>query len=376
MTGIDVLSYFTPPDPKIIHEAIDRYKAGSNTTHLRYVKRQDRQDCPGEKSSGKLTRSTSQHTTYESYMKFLGISASASISGWGQSASVGGSYLDQAQFSSRTLTFVTKLQVEKQQDPWDVFEFNNASYKKENFHETHGDRFIRALGFQSGGKLVAIITVASKDKAHRQEVETNAQAAINYMGVSGSLSVSGKSTMEVLGRSAMVKIEISHEGDLAENVKKAVKFDSEASSVENAMQDAKSYIDQFQERACRHDYKYTTLLEKYTTINNFPRDESQPFDYDDAIAESYGVFKELVRVAELAGYLGDSEVISEDKKREIGRSERDMIQASKEWVRNTSRDPTNFRNTADELLAVFRNDFYKKYDDEKHKEAVSSLPRR
>ncbi|PFH61235.1 hypothetical protein XA68_17933 [Ophiocordyceps unilateralis] len=359
MSGVDVLSYFVPPDLESVHEAIERYKAELNNTNPRHAKRQY-MSCPNNQNSGQMEMTSDIVTSYESYLKKLDISASAALAGYGQSASISGSYLDEAQFSSNSITALFIVKLSKQQDSRDSFSFNKEHYNKSTFRDTHGDRWIR--GFVSGGKLLARVSIKLKSSSSRQDLEASAEAAVGYMGVSGSASTEVKNSMQTLQENADVKVNIFYQGDLArESLQNELQLDSAKSSVEATFENTKAYVTKFMETACEHDYKYEALLEEYANIPNFPRaDGVEVWDYDDATAEAYGVLKELVKISEMSREFQQRPSINRKEKRAISRFERDMSEAAKKWVMDIAQNPTNVREKADELLERFKTDFHDK----------------
>ncbi|KAM4058740.1 subtilisin-like protease [Hirsutella rhossiliensis] len=267
----------------------------------------DQQDCTGSlKAYYKLTES------FDKYLKTLDISASATVSGWGQSASVSGSYLDQAELSKDGLTYVAIIDVQRQSDSNSGFEFNKKNYNGATFAQDYGDRWIR--GFHTGGKMIARLSFDSKGSVSKDELKVHAEASLKFWGVSGDLSASVKKSME-----------------------------------------------DFINNACRHNYEYRPLLDEYRNADNFPKGQ-KILDYRIAHLVSYKVLRELVRISEMSQYLQRLELHEDELKDDIEFASLEMVEASKNWVDSNAEKPESAIQTGRDLIKKFRTDFYDKYE--------------
>ncbi|PHH92778.1 hypothetical protein CDD83_5184 [Cordyceps sp. RAO-2017] len=122
-SGIDLGSYFHRPNRQILkklrEEGPTEPAAQEPDQHI-HARAADGVDCHGDlKLSSKLVED------YSSYLKSLDVSASAAVSGWGQSADISGHYLDHTQLEKG-------------------FKFNLESYNYSGkFVDDYGDRWIR-----------------------------------------------------------------------------------------------------------------------------------------------------------------------------------------------------------------------------------------
>lgn len=154
MPGVDVDGYFTPTTleelAKIIEEAqedeADKEKR-DGAKNMISDKKTTMEGCQAE-----IHSHIEFVSDYTSYLKALGVNAATSISGYGQEASVSGSYLDESAFSSNSLTFIASISINKQRRVSnEQFTFNTKLYEDSDrpFATRFGNRWIR-------GKLLRI----------------------------------------------------------------------------------------------------------------------------------------------------------------------------------------------------------------------------
>ncbi|KAM3430852.1 hypothetical protein NHJ13734_007560 [Beauveria thailandica] len=366
MTGIvNLEEYFAEPDPDTIFDNIpdapEAPEEGAEANRKRAVV-----DIPG--CTGKIHTHFKLAEDYDSYMHALDVSASLAISGWGQSAAVSGSYLDQAKasMSNDALTFVATIEIEKQQD-YDNGQFHAASYTPAQFHKTHGDRWVK--GYRRGGKLMARLIFRAKDSSNTKEVKAHAEAALRFWGVSGDVSVSVKDSMEQVDKHAHVDITMFQEGNLGTfmtGTDGAVSSDkSSLGSASGSFKQVKEWADEFMQQACNHNFAYRPVLEEYTTLPGFPADQTV-HDYGVVRIMSNRILRELVKLSELVTTVtarlenqGGWEEHIDDMDFEF----LDVVSASKEWVEKAAADTSTARWNAKQLMIKFRlfNRTYKKY---------------
>lgn len=188
MFDVDLDSYFIAPDPKMFDEPMyKRNEDNQNEINHRaaHVKRNAAASCPAE-----IDASVEFISDYESYLKVLDVSASATISGYGQTASASSSYLDKSRFASNTLTYMAIINIKKQINSGEEFAFNTNLYSNSSFAKTFGDRWIRGksnwhfyttpqpegkadshVGFQMGAKLVARVSLTAKERSNQEELK-------------------------------------------------------------------------------------------------------------------------------------------------------------------------------------------------------------
>ncbi|PHH64722.1 hypothetical protein CDD81_3984 [Ophiocordyceps australis] len=317
VAGLNLRTYFVRPDPKAVLLAVkslksaaqntsspmandDKAGAGQSTT----VRDEAGDTVLAARSTIPCTRGfTSQYhlvEDYLSYLKILGISAGATVSGWGQSASVSGDYLNQAKFEKSTLTYVATMEVQEQLDVDQEFWFNKTMYSPETFHMAFGNRWIH--GFQTGGKIIVRISIKSKGKANANEIKAHAEASLHFWGVGTSISGRVKKSMEELDKHADVEVSMHYQGEMGNHMQESPPENTHASSVEEILGQAKWWATKFVENSCKHNYKYRAILDEYENVPNFPWD--QPLkDYSNAHEVAYLVLKERVKVSELAQVL-------------------------------------------------------------------------
>ncbi|KAM3494165.1 hypothetical protein MY3957_002617 [Beauveria namnaoensis] len=159
LTGLNLTEYFVPVDPD---SAIDRALAKLDET--------EEDDEAGQIVTARFKRdkgptclvetklNTIETNDFNSYLRAMGIDASTAVSGYGQEASVSGSYLDKAEMTRNTLTYLTIVSIDQQvQLPGD-YVFNLETYDNETFAPSHGNRWIRgavgnAMKGGSGDKI-------------------------------------------------------------------------------------------------------------------------------------------------------------------------------------------------------------------------------
>ncbi|KAM3547276.1 hypothetical protein MY1884_009635 [Beauveria asiatica] len=328
MGGVNITEYFTKPDPNELDniadtEATDK-EQGKPKRGL--VLRDAQAGCAGD-----VDADYNLLTSYEKYMKALEISASATISGWGQSASMSGKYLDQSEFSSNSLIYIAKIEVKKQQNVDDKFTFNDKVYNKPTFDADFGDGWIR--GFQNGGKLIARLIITAKNKASTKDIQANTEASLKFWGVSADINASMKKSMDELSKQAEIKVSLFYQGNLGKVQEDEGSSSSiSSSSAQDAFTQVKKWSDTFLKNACEHEYGYRALLDEYRTLQNFPADQ-KVINYGVAEQISYIVLKELAKVAEMRQVLTGSSELNETTRQDVEFAYLDMVEASQQWTR-------------------------------------------
>ncbi|PHH83200.1 hypothetical protein CDD82_3125 [Ophiocordyceps australis] len=355
LTNVDAKKYFAPPiaEEIITEEAlmelmeIEKFlEDGENEIdqHLRARDEGNRDDCTGSLRSYKRLVNS-----FDSYLKTLDISASATVSGWGQSA----------ELSKEGLTYVAVIDIQRQNGSETGFKFNDKNYKPESFNQDFGDRWIR--GLQTGGKMIARMVFTSKGSVSKEELEASTKASLNFWGVSGELTAAEKKDIENVNKHADVEISLFYQGDMGRVMGDSGSPDKvQAATAEGSFSEVKRWADEFIKNACKDNYEYKPLLDEYHNVEGFPR-EQNVIDYRTAKLVSFKVLKELVRVSEMAKHLQGLEANNADLKDEIDFASIAMVDASKKWVDATAQDPSNAIQTGQDLIKKFRSDFYDKY---------------
>ncbi|OAA45600.1 hypothetical protein NOR_03389 [Metarhizium rileyi] len=348
LTGLDLQSYFTPPDPdQIIQELLDELaREEDNTTSTLHARGFGQNDCTGSlQAYYKLTED------FGSYLKALDISGAATISGWGQSASVSGNYLNQADLYKEGLTYVAVVDIKKQLTSTSNFQFNKNKYKESTFDRDFGDRWIRAR-----------LEFIKKGNADKDTLKANAEASLNFWGVDGDISASVKKSIDDVSRSADVEVSLFYQGDL-DSIMGPSKAPHKinASSVEATFAQVKSWADDFIHNACRQNFAYQPLLDEYQNADGFP--ENQPIqDYRVANLMSYKILKELVRISEWTRWQLGGSNLGDDYRNDIELAEIEMVELSIAWVDSTVSQPKNAIKTGRELLRQFNEGYWDKFN--------------
>ncbi|KAK9445146.1 Proteinase inhibitor I9, subtilisin propeptide [Metarhizium brunneum] len=356
--GVDVESYFYPPDLDAIMEDIladlENDEQDVSASKVLFTRAADRPDC-----TGALKFSSDLAEDYNSYLKALDISVAATVSGWGQSASVSGSYLNQAEFSSNALTYVAKIDMRRQLDSPAGFQFNMNKYTTTTFARNFGDRWIR--GFHTGGKMIARLTFRSKGTVSKVDLKAHIEASLKFWGVTADISASVKKSQEEVSKHADVEISLFYQGDLGRVMGQSGSPDKiTATSADGAFHQVKSWADQFMDNACRHDYEYQPLLEEYRNAEGFP-EHQKILDYRTAHRVSSMVLKQLVRISEMKQYLLNLTTIDDEIKMNVEFDEIDMVKQCQDWVDSVAENPENSRSTGRDLIKTLRDNFFKKY---------------
>ncbi|KID68961.1 Vacuolar protein sorting-associated protein 62, partial [Metarhizium brunneum ARSEF 3297] len=357
MFDVDLDSYFIAPDPKMFDEPM--YKQNEDNQNginhsVAHVKRNAAASCPAE-----IDASVEFISDYESYLKVLDVSASATISGYGQTASASSSYLDKSRFASNTLTYMAIINIKKQINTGEEFAFNTNLYSNSSFAKTFGDRWIR--GFQMGAKLVARISLTAKEKSNQEELKATAVASLAFWGVSGQVNTAVTSSMQKLNTQAHVKVDIFYQGEIGKQLQgQSASTSGDQQPAQQVFANAKSWADLFLTEACKHNYKYQALLDEYPNIKGFPENQAV-LDYSTAERVSYRVLSELVKISELAQVLRKSKVLNQADGDQILWDELAIVEACKTWVQKTAATPNNGTETAKELIKLFDTAFYEKW---------------
>ncbi|KFG79138.1 subtilisin-like protease [Metarhizium anisopliae] len=369
--GVDAAEYFKTPKPDEVKNRIteklkklkeERKKQREEKKKLlesnNLQSRADDPNCPGT-----LRKEYKFVEDYNTYLETVGISGSAAISGWGQSASVHGNYLNQAKINKNSLTYVAILNVERQLSQPGGFQFNTARYKPGRFAKDFGDRWIH--GFKTGGKMVARVTFTFKDDTKAKDVKAHAEAALSFWGVKGDLSVDVKKGMEEVNKHTNVDVSLIYEGELAifmgdkEGSPKSISF----GSAEAVLSQVKSWADKFESYACKHDYAYGPLLDEYDVVPGFSDLEDSPEapDYDIARLYAVEILALLVKIDEQKNILDSAKELDDKKKREVKTAAIKMVSEGKKWVKTAEEDPGKAEEQAAALMKNLSDNFIDKY---------------
>ncbi|EJP60890.1 serine protease [Beauveria bassiana ARSEF 2860] len=383
--GVDATQYFEVPKTNEIKDRI-----AAKLKELKEQKKKEKEEkdralatnelqtraedpnCPGTlRKEYKFTKD------YDSYLKLLGISGGATISGWGQSASVSGNYLNQAknspnsqlQFSGNSLTYVAFVDVERQLATPGGFELNKARYKPGRFSQDFGNRWIH--GFKTGGKMIARVTFTSKDNTETSDLKAHAEASLSFWGVKGDLTADVKKSMEEVNKHTNVDVSLFYQGELGifMGEKEGSPKDISSGSVEAVLGQVKSWAEKFESFACKHDYAYgfnSPLLDEYETVPGFSDLEGSPeiADYDTAHLYALEILAIMVKVEEQKKILSSAPHLDDEAKRTMSFAAIKMIKDCKKWAKLAEQDPDTAGEQASDLVKRLSAEFVKKYNDD------------
>ncbi|KGQ04605.1 Subtilisin-like protease 11 [Beauveria bassiana D1-5] len=303
---------------------------------------------------------------YDSYLKLLGISGGATISGWGQSASVSGNYLNQAKFAKNSLTYVAFLDVERQMTTPGGFELNKARYKPGQFSQEFGNRWIH--GFKTGGKMIARVTFTSKDNTKTSDLKAHAEASLGFWNVRGELTADVKKSMEEVNKHTNVDVSLFYQGELGifMGEKEGSPTDIPSGSAEAVLGQVKAWADKFESYACKHDYAYGPLLDEYETVPGFSEleDDIEIPDYDTAHLYALEILAIMVKVEEQKKILSSAPHLDDKAKRTMSFTAIKMIKACKTWAKLAEQDLEKAEAQALDLVDRLSAQFVEKYKDD------------
>ncbi|RDA85902.1 hypothetical protein CP532_2720 [Ophiocordyceps camponoti-leonardi (nom. inval.)] len=365
---VDLDEYFSPMDENAIDRIFDQ-ETEQQLEQVLFKPKPTKDDilsrgrraadgdsrCPGS-----LDISVQLFSDYTEYLRSVVASASATISYWKQSASISGSYLDQSKFSTHSMIYMAKIEIAKQQHKDQRFSFNMESYEKNKdiFNSVFGNKWVR--GFETGGKLIARVTVTAKEGANKTDITANMAAAMGVWGASGEITGSANKSMHSLSEQATVRFDLFYQGSVGKKLQARTTSNPNSSPAKDAIMEAKSWAEEFLANACDHDFTYRALLDDYKSINNFPQSQSV-WDYFMAEYVSYVVLKALVKISEMAQKLQTNEELTDEEQEEIRDAELDMVEAGKKWVDATADNPFEVRKTSKALIKRFNQEFITKF---------------
>ncbi|OAA40397.1 subtilisin-like protease [Beauveria brongniartii RCEF 3172] len=374
--GVDATQYFEVPKPDDIKDRV-----AANLKELKEQRKKEKEEkdrlletneiqtrAEDPKCPGVLRKEYKFTEDYDSYLKLLGISGGATISGWGQSASVSGNYLNQAKlkFAKNSLTYVAFLDVARQMTTPGGFELNKARYKPGKFSQEFGNRWIH--GFKTGGKMIARVTFTSKDNTKTSDLKAHAEASLSFWGVKGDLTADVKKSMEEVNKHTNVDVSLFYQGELGifMGEKEGSPKDIPSGSAEAVLGQVKAWADKFESYACKHDYAYGPLLDEYGTVPGFSEleDSLEIPDYDTAHLYALEILAIMVKVEEQKKLLSSAPHLDDKAKRTMSFTAIKMIKACKTWVKLAEQDLEKAEAQALDLVDRLSTQFVEKYQDD------------
>ncbi|XWX01557.1 hypothetical protein V2A60_009585 [Cordyceps javanica] len=369
--SVDAAKYFTVPEPEELEELVQK-----ELEELEEKRKKDgeekktppelnaRQSRTGNSNcAGTLQKDYKFVQDYNTYLKTLGIGGGATISGWGQSASLSGHYLNQATLNVNSLTYVVYINVEKQLTQPNGFQLNMKSYRAGKFFKVYGDRWVHS--FKTGGKMVARVTFTSKEGAKITDVKAHAEAALSLWGAKGYLSADVRNSMKEASKHTNVEASLFFQGNLGAFMEKDKKSPKTISgSIEAVFEQLRWWGDIFESHACQHNHLYGPLLDEWSVVPGFADIEDSVEEiprYDLAHIYALQILALLVKVEEQNTILQSAKDLDDSKKQEVSDAVIDMIEKSQDWVQSAAQDPKKAKRAARQLIRDFGTDFIDKY---------------
>ncbi|KID70629.1 hypothetical protein MAN_00228, partial [Metarhizium hybridum] len=208
-------------------------------------------------------------TDYEKLVRSLEISAGATIEGLNQGGGATSRFLDRNEFEQSFLTYLVRVDVERQPSARLKYQFNWED--PENPNETYGDRFIS--DFVTGGALFGRVSIFTTNSSEQQEIEESAKVAFSAFGAQVQVTQEMKSSMEKIHQHSEVIIHMLYVGVFPDSMQ-------EVDDPSSGLLQLKAFADKFLIKANEHKEKRYAVLDKYTNIRGFdPRKYFKPFDY-------------------------------------------------------------------------------------------------
>ncbi|KAM3545571.1 hypothetical protein ARSEF1564_001565 [Beauveria bassiana] len=228
-----------------------------------------------------------QINKYEQLVSVLETSAGAAVKASvesGPSAGTTASFLDKSSFESSFLTYVVKVDVEKQTSSDASFALNwdNAADTS-----VYCDRFISH--FIKGGALFARVDIKTTDSSKHKAIEQSAKAAFNAFGANVELTQSLKTSMTEIQKSSEVDMQFVYIG-APSDAQQTVSGNGSGGDAAQLVQ-LKTIADNFLARAKDSEWKRRAVLEKYEHVPNWSKQFQVP-DYTTAKDYSWSVFKD------------------------------------------------------------------------------------
>ncbi|XWW98003.1 hypothetical protein V2A60_005999 [Cordyceps javanica] len=227
-----------------------------------------------------------QITKYEQLSKVLETSAGAAIKASvesGPSASTTASFLDKSSFESSFLTYVVKVDVEKQSTSDVSYALN---WDKAADPSRYCNRFIS--DFVKGGALFARVDIKTTDSSRHKALEQQAHAAFSAFGANVELTQSVKTSMTEIQKSSEVDMQFVYVGAPSEE-QQVVAGGSTGDAAQ--LVQLKTIADNFLARAKDSEWKRRALLQKYENVPNWTGQFKVP-DYTAAEDASWSVYED------------------------------------------------------------------------------------
>ncbi|KFG80532.1 hypothetical protein MANI_029860 [Metarhizium anisopliae] len=272
-------------------------------------------------------------TDYEKLVRSLEISAGATIEGLNQGGGATSRFLDRNEFEQSFLTYLVRVDVERQPSARLKYQFNWED--PENPNETYGDRFIS--DFVTGGALFGRVSIFTTNSSEQQEIEESAKVAFSAFGAQVQVTQEMKSSMEKIHQHSEVIIHMLYVGVFPDSMQ-------EVDDPSSGLLQLKAFADKFLIKANEHKEKRYAVLDKYTNIRGFdPRKYFKPFDYSVATNRSWSVAMDLTEYLSIQTGLraiGENHYVDGRRsKASLDDEASDVVAGYKDWVDKVIENP-------------------------------------
>ncbi|OAQ60849.1 hypothetical protein VFPBJ_11510 [Purpureocillium lilacinum] len=302
------------------------------------------------RSSVTISWDSKQISTYEKLAQSLDVSAAASIEYGFVEASAEAKYLNRAEFEESFLTYVVKIDAQRQPETSVCSKFNWNDVP--NPQATYGDRYIS--GFVTGGALYARVSIKSKDFRLQENITASANLAFSAFKAEGKVSAEVQKAMEDVQKNSEITTNIVWIGAPPEIQESLVA----QADLPDLLQ-LKEKAEKFASLAKEHDWRRFAVVEKYENCPNW-RGQFQPLDYSRAKGESWNTFNEFATYSTTKNVVEQTEptLFRDGSKQQIGFQKRAVaaLEIFRDWVNNVARKPAEASNPPDVEAA---NSFYR-----------------
>ncbi|KAI1771102.1 hypothetical protein F4818DRAFT_445750 [Hypoxylon cercidicola] len=207
---------------------------------------------------------------YEKLARSLGITAGATITGWGQSGQVNVSYLDRG-------------------------EHQGSANKKRTFKKVNTDNPIKVYGnrfvadFIRGGHFLARVSVTVNNSSQKEEIKQSTELAFSMYGADGSVTEEVEEALERIKKNSTIKISIFETTGTSKNSTAGYTV-TETTDLLAVKERADEFFDNAS--SCQHKYVLFALLGKYTNLPDF-ENHFVPLDYSEASQRSWPLFDDF-----------------------------------------------------------------------------------
>ncbi|EGX93581.1 hypothetical protein CCM_04956 [Cordyceps militaris CM01] len=203
----------------------------------------------------------------------------------GASASTTASFLDKSSFEASFLTYVVKVDVQKQSTSQATYALN---WDNAPDSSVYCDRFIS--DFTKGGALFARVDIKTTDSSKHKALEQSAKAAFSAFGANVELTQSVKSSMTEIEKSSEISMQFVYVG-APSDAQQTVSGSGNGSGDASQLAQLKSIADNFLGKAKDSEWKRHAILQQYEHVPNWSNQFKVP-DYTAAKDFSWSVFKD------------------------------------------------------------------------------------